>query len=124
MPRPQSEDKRLHLERARDREGSSKTVWYTNFWRGECPSIRWWWRESNESDVPPCRQKCMETAENGRFCDFLANKLLKMSFFAQKYSTRYTPKTFFEEYINFKNFCYLRHCGVLPVQSYESHICP
>jgi hypothetical protein len=31
---------------------------------------------------------------------------------------------FFEEYINFKKFCYLRHCGVIPVQSFGSHIHP
>jgi hypothetical protein len=32
---------------------------------------------------------------------------LKTLFFAQKYLTRYTPKTFFEEYINFNIFRYL-----------------
>ncbi len=31
---------------------------------------------------------------------------------------------FFEEYINFKIFCYLWCCGVIPVQSFGSHICP
>jgi hypothetical protein len=31
---------------------------------------------------------------------------------------------FFEEYINFKNVCYLRHCGIIPVQSFRSHIRP
>ncbi len=39
-------------------------------------------------------------------------------------STGYTPKTFFEEYINFKNFHSLKHCGVTPVQSFGSHIRP
>jgi hypothetical protein len=24
---------------------------------------------------------------------------------------------FFEEYINFKKICFLRHCGVMPVES-------
>ncbi len=38
--------------------------------------------------------------------------------------TKYTPETFFQEYINFKTFCNLRRCGVIPVQSYHSHICP
>jgi hypothetical protein len=31
---------------------------------------------------------------------------------------------FFEEYINLKIFCNLSHCGVLPVQSFGSHIRP
>ncbi len=36
-------------------------------------------------------------------------------FFAQKYFIRYTPKMFFQEYINFEIFCYLRRSGVIPV---------
>jgi hypothetical protein len=31
---------------------------------------------------------------------------------------------FFEEYINFKILRYLRRCGVIPVQSFGSHIRP
>jgi hypothetical protein len=45
-------------------------------------------------------------------------------FFAQKYFTRYTPEMFFEEYINFKIVHNLSHCGVIPVQSFGSHIRP
>jgi hypothetical protein len=44
-------------------------------------------------------------------------KLPKTPFFIQKYLTRYIPEMFFEEYINFKIFNYLSHCGVIPVQS-------
>ncbi len=45
MPRPQSEVLRLHIERARDREGSSETAWCTNYQQGECP-CRWrCWRQ-------------------------------------------------------------------------------
>jgi hypothetical protein len=29
-----------------------------------------------------------------------------------------------EEYINFKIFRNLRHCGIIPVQAFGSHICP
>ncbi len=29
---------------------------------------------------------------------------------------------FIKEYINFKIFCYLRHCGFIPVQSFRSQI--
>jgi hypothetical protein len=46
-----------------------------------------------------------------------------MLFFAQKYLTRYTQETFFEEYINFKTH-YLSHCRVIPLQSFGSHIRP
>jgi hypothetical protein len=31
--------------------------------------------------------------------------------------------TFFEDYIDFKFFCYLRYFGVIPVQSFGKHIC-
>jgi hypothetical protein len=40
------------------------------------------------------------------------------------YLTKYTPKTFFKEYIDFKIFLYLRRFGVISVQSFESHISP
>ncbi len=36
------------------------------------------------------------------FVYVLAYKSLKMPFFAQKYLTRYTHETFFEEYTNFE----------------------
>ncbi len=46
--------------------------------------------------------------ENGEktcsFAHYLAFKSLKMLISTQKYLTRYTPKKFFEEYINFKFF--------------------
>jgi hypothetical protein len=60
----------------------------------------------------------------GGFVLFLAFKLPKTPFCIQKYVTRYTPKMFFKEYINFTIFCVLRHCGVIPLQSIGSHICP
>jgi hypothetical protein len=47
-----------------------------------------------------------------------------MPFFALKYLTRYTHETFFEEYINFKIFRNLSHCGVIPVRNFGSHIRP
>ncbi len=34
----------LHLERARDRVGGSRTAWRADYWRGECPALGWWWR--------------------------------------------------------------------------------
>ncbi len=34
----------VHLERARDRVGCSRTAWWADFWQGECPALGWWWR--------------------------------------------------------------------------------
>jgi hypothetical protein len=60
----------------------------------------------------------------GCFAHILAYKSPKTPLFALKYLTRYTHETFFEEYLNFKNFCNLSHCGVIPVRSFGSHIRP
>jgi hypothetical protein len=62
--------------------------------------------------------------KTGNFLHFLANKSPKTPFFAQKYLTRYTPETSFEQYINFKIFRYFGHCGVIPVQSFGRHLRP
>jgi hypothetical protein len=51
-------------------------------------------------------------------------RLKNVPFFTSKYLTKYTPKTFFKEYINFLKICYLRRYGVIPVKSFESHIGP
>jgi hypothetical protein len=61
--------------------------------------------------------------KTGGFAHILANNLPKTPFFAQKYLTRYTHETFFEKYMNFKTH-YLRHCRVIPLESFGSHICP
>jgi hypothetical protein len=73
---------------------------------------------------PHAARNVQKRQKTGGFPHFLAYKLLKTPFFAQKYLTRYTTRTFFEEYINFKTFHYLMHCGVIPVQSFGSHILP
>jgi hypothetical protein len=59
---------------------------------------------------------------NPALCD-LVNKSPKTLFFTQKYFTRYTHETFFEEYTNFEVH-YLSHCRVIPLQSFGSHIRP
>jgi hypothetical protein len=66
---------------------------------GECPGKGWWWRESKESNMPPRMYENSEKTDG--FLHFLAYKLPKTLFFAQKYLARYTPETNFEEYINF-----------------------
>jgi hypothetical protein len=59
----------------------------------------------------------------GGFAHVLANNLPKTPFFAQKYLTRYTHETFFEEYTDFEAH-YLSHCRVIPLQSFGSHLRP
>jgi hypothetical protein len=61
--------------------------------------------------------------KTGGFAHVLAYKSPKTLFFAQKYLTRYTYETFFEEYTNFQAH-YLSHCKVIPLQSFGSHIRP
>ncbi len=51
-------------------------------------------------------------------------KRQKKDFFTLKYWTKYTPETFFEENINVEIFLKLRCGGVIPVQSFGSHIRP
>jgi hypothetical protein len=48
---------RLYLLRARDHDGGLEIAWFTDYWRGECPSRGWWWRELKEANKPPCRPK-------------------------------------------------------------------
>jgi hypothetical protein len=61
--------------------------------------------------------------KTGGFAHVLAYKSLKTPFFAQKYFTRYTHETFFEECTNFQAH-YLSHCRFIPLQSFGSHIRP
>jgi hypothetical protein len=52
--------------------------------------------EVKEVKYAPMPPRMYENREKtGVFAQFLAYKLLKMPFFAQKYFTKYTPETFF-----------------------------
>jgi hypothetical protein len=82
--------------------------------RGKCPAWGWWW--GSQISLPRS-QEC--TKMYNTFCP----KIAKNDIFCLKV-TKYTPMTFFKEYIIFKNFCYLRCFGVIPVQSFGSHIRP
>ncbi len=125
MPWPQSEAPPLHLERARDREGGSRIAWCIDYWRWECLAQAWWWIKFQKSNKHFSRPKYTKTVKKtGGFTHFWAYNLPKTLFFDQKYLTRYIPETVSEEYINFKMFHDLSHCGVIPVQSLGSHICP
>jgi hypothetical protein len=66
----------------------------------------------------------MYRAENGGFLHFLALKTPKTQFFALKYLMRYTPKMIFEEYINFKKFCNLRHCVSYTCSKFQESYMP
>jgi hypothetical protein len=69
----------------------------------------------------PSWPKYTKTAKKtGGFAHVLAYKSPKTPFCTQKYLTRYTHETFFEEYMNFKTH-YLSHCRVISLQSFGSH---
>jgi hypothetical protein len=100
----------LHLERARDRAGGSRTAWCANYWLGECPAQGWWWRDSKKSYKPSQQYEIAKNGEKtGGFAHVFAYKARKTPFFAHKYLTKYTHEAFFEEYTNFEAH-YLSHC--------------
>jgi hypothetical protein len=107
MSWPQSAAPDLHLERARDCVGRSRTAWCADYWH--------------------IYLQPYEIAKNGEktggFAHVLAYKSPKTLFFAKKYLTRYTHETFFEEYTNFRAH-YLSHCRDIHLQSFGSHIRP
>jgi hypothetical protein len=91
---------------------------------GECPVQGWWWRGSQKPNKPSKPPEIDKNSEKtGSFAHILAYKLPNTPFFAQKYLTRYTHETFFEEYMNFEAH-HLSLCRVIPLQSFKSHICP
>jgi hypothetical protein len=100
-----SEAPRLYLERARDCEGGSKTAWCADYWQTECQG-RGGGGGSSRNQICPMLPGMYKNGEKtGGFAHDLAYKSSKTLFFAQKYLTRYTPETFFEEYINLEIFC-------------------
>jgi hypothetical protein len=75
------------------------------YWRRECPARGWWWREFKKSNKPsklPGMYK--NSTKTASFPQLLTLKVPKTQFFTYKYLTKYTLKTFFEEYILFKIF--------------------
>ncbi len=110
-----------YIERARDHVGSSKTAWCADCWQGERLVQGWWWRGGHRSQRSlPSRPKYMKTAKK-----WAVSRTFwpKTPFFADKYLTRYSHETFFEECMNFETH-YLSHCRVIPLQSFGSHIRP
>ncbi len=107
MPWPQSAAPDLHLERARDRVGRSRTAWCSDYWQGECPALG---VVVERSYIPSQPYEIAKNGEKtGGFAHVLAYNSPKRSFFALKYLTRDTHETFFEEYTNFEGH-YLSRC--------------
>jgi hypothetical protein len=113
---------RLHLERARDHEGSSRTAWCANFWWRECQARGWWSRELKKSNKPAKPPKMYKMAQKWQFSLIIDVKNAKNIFFYLKVLNKIFSQDVVEEYINFKIFRYLRDCGVIPVQIFVSHI--
>jgi hypothetical protein len=106
-------------------EGCSVTTWCAEYWRGECPSRKWWWRELKESNKPPPHLELQKKAPKTGSFPQLTLKSVKTPFFTQKYIIKYTSKMFIgEKNMNFKYFCYLGRCGGITVQTLGSHRWP
>ncbi len=78
--------------------------------------------QRSQTSLLSCRV-CAKTAPKQQFPS-LIDLLTKTPFFFLKVLNKIYFHDDFEEYINFKIFCFLWHCGVIPVQSFRSHIRP
>ena len=123
MSWPQSAAPDLHLERARDCVGRSRTPELLGAPTIGGGSARPWGGGGEVIYTFTAVRNSQKRRKTGGFAHVLAYKSQKTPFFAQKYLTRYTHETFFEEYTNFQAH-YLSHCGVIPLQSIGSHIRP
>ncbi len=124
MPRPQSEAPDLHLERARDRVGGSGTAWCTDYWRGEHPVQGWWWRRSQKSNKPSKPPEIYKNGEKRAFSQTFWQIISRKCHFSLTSTEQdILTRCFFKEYMNFKTH-YLRHCRVIPLRSFGSHIRP
>jgi hypothetical protein len=115
----------LHLERARYRERELKNCLVCQQFAGGVPGQGVVVEGVKEVKYTPMAPGMYKNGKKGGFMHFLACKLQKRRFLLKStYITIYTTETFFEEYINYKIFCYLRNCGVISVQSFGSQIGP
>jgi hypothetical protein len=62
--------------------------------------------------------------KNGQFLAHIDLKIAESAIFHSKVLHKIYSKDVFEEYINFKIFRFLRHCGVIPVQSSGAYLPP
>ncbi len=92
--------------------------------RGECPA-RGCSRGSQRSQISlPSRPERTKVCQNSKFPTLIDLKIAENAIFYLKDVTKYTPETFLRNKLILKFCSYLRHCGVIPVQSFRSHICP
>jgi hypothetical protein len=75
----------------------------------------------SQISLPSCPKYTKTAKKKDGFTHVLAYKSPKTLFFAQKYFTRYTQTTFFEECINFKSLAELYLFKVLEVIYAPSH---
>jgi hypothetical protein len=115
---------RLHLERARDCECSSNVAWCADIWQGVPGqgAVVEGVKGVKQVSMPPGIYK--NSTKNGRFPALVDIKVTEKAVFNSKFINKKYSQEFFENYINFKNFCSLKRCGVIPVQSFGSHITP
>jgi hypothetical protein len=71
----------------------------------------------------PSRPGCTKTAPKRPVPSLIDLKNDENTIFYLKVLIKIYCQDFFEEYINFKIFRYLRLCGIIPVKSFGSHIC-
>ncbi len=125
MPQPQSGSSGPTLRKSQRPCGRPQNCLVRRLLAWGVPSPEVVVEDSQKSYKPSQPYEIAKNGEKtGGFTQVLAYKSPKTPFFALKYLTRYTHETFFEEYINIKNFRKLSHCGVIPVQSFGSHIRP
>ncbi len=73
----------LHLERARDRAGGSRTAWRADYWRGGVPGLGVGWSDSLKSYKPSQPYEIAKNGEKmGGFAHVFAYKSLKKRHFS------------------------------------------
>ncbi len=98
MPWPQSEAPNLHLERARDYVGGSRTAWCADYWRGECSVQGWWWRGSQKPNKPSKPPEIDENGEKtGDFAHVVAYSITENTVFHSKVLNKIYSRDVFRE---------------------------
>ncbi len=85
MPWPQLEASRIHLERAREREGGSKTGWCTDYWQGGSAWAGCGGGGSQRSQIhPQATQKEQKQRKHRWFPSLIDLKIVKNAVFHLK----------------------------------------
>ncbi len=96
-----------------------------NIGGGRARAGGWWSRRFQKSNKPSKQLKYMKMAKKQVVSHLFwpINHRKRRFSLKSTYLTKYTQEMFFEKYVNFQNH-YLSHCGLIPVQSFGSHIRP